>query len=47
MTLFLILMVIANITGGHVNPSVSIATFVIRWHESKANLKWLALYWTA
>lgn len=35
------------ITGGHINPGVTIATFTIRWKEALGNLKWLALYVTA
>ena len=47
MTLFIILMMAGPISGGHVNPCVSIATYTIRWKEAAGNFKWLILNWVA
>ena len=35
------------ITGGHCNPAVTLAVFIIRWRDFCRNLYWLALYTAA
>ena len=35
------------ITGGHLNPAVSIGVYIIRWRDACRNIGWMALYWCA
>jgi len=47
MVLFLIIIVTGPITGGHVNPAVTVATFIIRYKDWKKNIGWTLWYLTA
>jgi glycerol uptake facilitator-like aquaporin len=45
--LLAILMATGPISGGHLNPAVTTAVFVIKYKEWKTNIGWTVLYLTA
>jgi len=47
MMLFVILMAIGPISGGHVNPAVTAGVYVIKYKDWKVNLLWGLLYLAA
>jgi glycerol uptake facilitator-like aquaporin len=44
---FSTILICGPITGGHINPAVTLGVFVLNYSNAKSNLLWLAVYWIA
>jgi len=47
MVFFIVVMYIGPISGGHINPAVTLAVNVIKYKDWKTNLTWTLLYLAA